>query len=108
MKEKFSVKGMTCSACSAGIERTVRRLNGVEKADVSLMLESMIVEYDERVLSREEIMQAVVDLGYQASLFDESAVDDLKPQHDILKKRFFISLIFCIIFKKILLKTKTN
>lgn len=64
MKEKFSVTGMTCSACSAGIERTLNKMDGVEEADVSLMGESMNVEYDEKVVSREQIIAAVEDLGY--------------------------------------------
>ena len=67
MKEKFSVTGMTCSACSAGIERAVCRLEGVKKADVSLMGESMTVDYDEQALSREKIIQAVIELGYGAT-----------------------------------------
>ena len=46
-KEKFSITGMTCTACSAGIEKSVCRLQGVQKADVSLMGECMHVEYDE-------------------------------------------------------------
>ena len=47
MKEKFSITGMTCSACSSGIERSVGRVNGVKKVEVSLMGECMVVEYDE-------------------------------------------------------------
>ena len=57
MKEKFSVTGMSCAACSAGIERTVKRLHGVKNAEVSLMGESMVVEYDEKQLPRENIIK---------------------------------------------------
>ncbi|MBQ8229566.1 MAG: heavy metal translocating P-type ATPase [Clostridia bacterium] len=96
MKEKFSVTGMTCAACSAGIERTVKKLNGVDSAEVSLMGECMTVEYDENILKSEEIIQAVVGLGYGAALFDENALKERKPQPDKLKKRFFLSLVFLI------------
>ena len=72
MKEKFSVSGMTCSACSSGIERAVRRLDGVECADVSLMGESMQVEYDEQLISAEKIIQTVNDLGYRAEKYNEN------------------------------------
>ncbi len=96
MKDKFSVTGMSCSACSSSIERTVERLNGVKKAEVSLMAETMLVEYDEALLSREKIIQAVVDLGYGAELYNERVLDARKPQPDKLKKRFFLSLIFLI------------
>ena len=74
MKEKFSVTGMTCSACSSGIERTLNKMDGVKEASVSLMGESMNVEYDENVVTREQIIAAVNDLGYGAALYDEAAV----------------------------------
>lgn len=96
MKEKFSVTGMSCAACSAGIERTVKRLHGVKNAEVSLMGESMVVEYDEKQLSRENIIKAVVDLGYGASIFDENVLKERKPQPNKLKLRFFLSLGFLI------------
>lgn len=96
MRDKFSITGMTCSACSAGIERTVSRLNGVERVEVSLMGESMVVEYDDKRLTREEIVQTVIDLGYGASIYNENLLKEGKPQPDTLKKRFFISLIFLI------------
>ena len=51
MKQKFNVTGMTCSACSAHVEKAVSRLDGVQKAEVSLMTNSMTVQYDEAVLS---------------------------------------------------------
>ena len=50
MREKFSVTGMSCSACSAGIERTLNKTDGVIKVEVSLMGECMTVEYDENVV----------------------------------------------------------
>ena len=96
MKEKFSVTGMSCAACSAGIERTLRKLNGIQTADVSLMGESMIVEYDENAVSRDDIIQAVVDLGYGAKVYEEKILEERKPQPERLKKRFLLSLIFLI------------
>lgn len=37
MEQRFSVTGMTCAACSAGIQKTVGKMDGVRKAEVSLM-----------------------------------------------------------------------
>ena len=96
MKEKFSITGMTCSACSAGIERTVQKLNGVKCADVSLMGESMVVEYDETRLSKAQIFQAVEGLGYGIDNYDENLFQAKKPQPDKLKKRFLCSLAFLL------------
>ena len=96
MKEKFSITGMSCAACSAGIEKTVSRLDGVESVEVSLMGESMLVAYNEKTIAREDIIAVVVHLGYGAALFDENHLKESKPQPNKLKKRFFISLISLI------------
>ena len=96
MKEKFTVTGMTCSACSAGIERTVQKLQGVNTADVSLMGESMVVEYDEHTLTREQIIQAVEGLGYGIEEYDENVLKEKKPQPNVLKRRFLLSLVFLL------------
>ncbi len=96
MKEKFSITGMTCSACSSGIERTVNRLDGVMSAEVSLMGECMSVEYDAEKVTRENIIDTVVNLGYGIFDYDENQLDASKAQPIKLKKRFFISLIFLL------------
>ncbi len=96
MKEKFSVTGMTCTACSAGIERTLNRIEGIEKAEVSLMAETMTVSFDESLVSIEDIVAAVVDLGYGAKVYDERILEAKKIQPNKLKRRFFLSLIFLL------------
>ena len=96
MKKKFTVTGMSCAACSAGIERTVKKLNGVIKVGVSLMGECMDVEYDERVLSQKEIENAVVGLGYGISPYDENVLKERKENSNALKRRFFLSLVFLL------------
>ena len=67
-KQKFNVTGMTCSACSAHVEKAVNKLEGVKRAEVSLMTNSMSVDYDEKTLTPDGIIQAVVQAGYGASL----------------------------------------
>ncbi|MEA4932238.1 MAG: heavy metal translocating P-type ATPase [Lawsonibacter sp.] len=67
-KQKFNITGMTCSACSAHVEKAVRKLPGVQAADVNLLANSMTAEYDETALSADGILQAVTDAGYGASL----------------------------------------
>lgn len=96
MKEKFCVTGMSCSACSAGIERAVSKLDGVRSVSVSLMGESMSVDYDETVVNNDNIKQAVLGLGYGIDKYDENALKERKPQPNKLKKRFFLSLIFLL------------
>ncbi len=96
MKEKFTVTGMTCSACSSGIERRLNKMDGVALAEVSLMGECMTVEYDEARLSSKEIVREVESLGYGAFPFDENALRARKPQPNGLKRRFLLSLLFLL------------
>ena len=67
-KQKFNITGMTCSACSARVEKVVRGLEGVQKADVNLLANSMVVEFDEGALSSDTIIKAVEEAGYGAHL----------------------------------------
>ena len=94
MKKKYTITGMTCAACSAGIERTVKKLNGVASAAVSLMGESMEAEFDETLVSDEEIKSAVTALGYGA--YDYGQAPQKKRAGSFLKYRFWISLVLLI------------
>ncbi|WP_283123784.1 heavy metal translocating P-type ATPase [Angelakisella massiliensis] len=67
-KQKFNVTGMTCSACSAHVEKAVQKVPGVSQVTVNLLQNSMQVSWDDTVSSADTIIAAVVDAGYGASL----------------------------------------
>ena len=67
MKKKFDVYGMTCGACSAHVEKSVSKVEGVEKVSVNLLQNSMQVDYDETVTNAQKIIEAVEKGGYGAS-----------------------------------------
>ncbi len=71
IKEKYAVTGMTCSACSSHVEKSVGKLPGMEKISVNLLTNSMQVEYDEAVCDTEKIIAAVEKGGYGASLMKD-------------------------------------
>ena len=54
MKQIFQVTGMSCAACSANVERAVRKLDGIESAEVNLLANRLTVEYDPQQLSAGE------------------------------------------------------
>ncbi len=68
MKQSFTVTGMTCSACSAHVEKAVSHLEGVRSVAVSLMTNSMTVEYDEQRTGDGQIIAAVEKSGYGAAV----------------------------------------
>lgn len=95
MKKRYSVTGMTCAACSSGIERSVKKLDGVSYCAVSLMGESMDVEFDEGVLSDEKIKNTVFALGYGAYDFGK-APQKKKNGFSPLFIRFLISIVLLV------------
>ena len=68
MKQKFDVTGMTCSACSSRVEKTVRGLDGVREVSVNLLTNSMQVDFEEETLRTEQIIEAVEKAGYGAAV----------------------------------------
>ena len=68
MKKEFNVTGMTCAACQANVEKTVKKLPGVESVSVNLLNENMSVSYTEKEVTDDKIINAVISIGYGASL----------------------------------------
>jgi len=69
----FDVKGMTCAACSAHVEKSVRKLKGVSDVSVSLLTNSMEVQFDPAAVTPDAICRAVASGGYSASPRGEAA-----------------------------------
>ena len=71
MNEKFDVTGMSCSACSSHVEKSVSKLEGIKTVSVNLLTNSMQVEYDETKLDTGKIIEAVEHAGYGASVKED-------------------------------------
>jgi len=97
--EKFNVTGMTCSACSAHVEKSVKKLNGVKSVNVNLLQNNMHVDFDETAVSVDDIINAVVSGGYGASVAGkEQEKKDNKIDNEIsnMKFRLIVSLV-CLV-----------
>ena len=70
MKQKYDITGMTCSACSSRVEKSVSKLEGIGTVSVNLLTNSMQVEYPDGALTTEEIISCVEKAGYGAVLAD--------------------------------------
>ena len=95
MTKKFSVGGMSCSACSSGIERNISRLDGVINVMVSLLAKEMTVEFDENKISVEKIIAVVKKLGYTAEEYGAKS-DKKLSDTERMKRRFILSLIILL------------
>ena len=111
-KQKFAVTGMTCSACSSHVEKSVSKLEGTSQVSVNLLTNSMQVVYEEDICSDEMIISAVEKAGYGASLMVEenSLTDKQKNKTGIsqnaanaekenhkMKVRLSISIVFMVL-----------
>lgn len=98
MKQRFDVTGMTCSACSAHVEKGVSKLAGVKNVSVSLLQNSMTVEYDESALNEQQIINAVKHAGYGATVAGSKKVENVtvKSSADAMKKRMLWSIVFLV------------
>ena len=101
--EQYNVTGMSCAACSARVEKAVSKVPGVTSCSVSLLTNSMGVE---GTASFDEIIRAVQDAGYGASLkgasgqqMSASAAEEALEDHEtpVLKRRLIASIGFLLV-----------
>ena len=102
-KETFDVTGMSCSACSARVEKAVGKLVGADNVSVNLLTNSMQVNFDEAKISVAAIVEAVVNAGYGASPKKSAAqVKTSTPERTIdkeisdMRTRLTWSIIFLL------------
>ncbi len=106
MKQKFTVTGMTCSACSAHVEKAVCKLEGVSSVNVNLLGGSMQVDFDPAQQNNDSIISAVIASGYGAQLpggekagakkAAATGVPDMQEELKGMKRRLIFSFCFFI------------
>ena len=102
--EQYTVNGMSCAACTARVEKAVSGIEGVASCSVSLLTNSMSVE---GTADSKEIIEAVRNAGYTASLKKDNSKQNLQSYSDedalkdretpVLKRRLISSLGFLIV-----------
>lgn len=100
--QRYIITGMSCTACSARVEKAVMKEEGVESCCVNLLTNSMTVEGS---ASKESIIKAVRAAGYDAepknteestpAVSDDNLLTDTETPK--LKKRLFLSSVFLLI-----------
>ena len=96
--ETLSIGGMTCAACSARVEKVLRKLEGVQSSSVNLATEKATVVYDPGILRLSAIKEAITKAGYQALETSKSTVDEDKLRREkeirVLKIKFIVAVSF--------------
>jgi len=91
----LSIDGMTCSACSNGLEKYLNKQNGILNASVNLVMANAKVEYDEKVLNQEKIEEFVKQAGFKSlGEFKEIKVENKGKKEKI---KFIVFTVLAII-----------
>lgn len=62
----LSIEGMTCSACSNGLEKYLNKQNGIANASVNLVMANALIEYDEKLLNQSDLERFVAKAGFKS------------------------------------------
>ena len=91
----LSIEGMSCSACSNGIEKYLNKQNGIFDAKVNLVMANATITYDEKILDIPKIEKYIEKSGYKSlGLFKNFNIEKKKKNEKLL---FIIFSIFAII-----------
>ncbi len=93
MEKNLKITGMTCSACSGRIERTLNKLDGITEAKVNFATEKLYVTFDEKTISEDGIVSAIKKAGYG---IEDKQAKEAMPPHKKLLIRFIISAVFAV------------
>ena len=62
----LSIDGMTCSACSNGLEKYLNKQNGIMQANVNLVMANASIIYDENILNIDKLNEFVKQAGFKS------------------------------------------
>lgn len=102
----LSIEGMTCSACSNGLEKYLNKQNGVYQASVNLVMANATIEYDEKILQQEKLEQFVKQAGFKSlGEFKEIKMEQKTKRDKIL---FIVFTILAIVLMYIAMGHMVN
>lgn len=91
----FQVQGMTCGGCEAGVRLAVRKLDGVERVEVSYEKGRAEVTYEPAKVTPEKIIAAIAELGYTATLIETNSQEGASRGANSTLARFVHGLRCC-------------
>ena len=92
----LAVDGMTCSACSNGLEKYLNKQKGIVNASVNLIMSNALIEYDEKILNQEKIEEFIKQAGFKSlGLYKDVEQKDNRKKEKI---KFIIFTVLAIIF----------
>ncbi len=96
-KRTIPVVGMACSSCSAHVEKTLSEQKGVTSASVNLATRAALVEYDDAVITLEQMKAAVNAIGFDLVIEQDRSVEEIKRrEYSLLKRKTLLAWLFAV------------
>lgn len=96
MIQNLPVEGMTCAACVARVEKTLKKVNGVSNATVNLAAETVRIEFDAKAVSLQTIADRLHESGYELIIKKEpDTVSERLLDREIHIRRDFLLSLAC-------------
>lgn len=97
-KKTIAVLGMMCAGCSANVERRLRSMEGVASAAVNLPARTVLVEYEPKVVTLEQMKAGLAAIGYDMVIDEDRDVEALERQSYVrLRRRVAVSWVFALL-----------
>ena len=84
-KVLLKIGGMTCSACSSGLEKYLNKQDGIESAAVNLVMNNANIQYDEQKLTLEQIEKFIEKAGFESLGIDNFQKEEKKQNNQKYK-----------------------
>ena len=98
MKCTLPVIGMACSACSANVERTLKGLDGVADASVSLLSRTATITYEPEQITLEQMKEAINALGYDLVIAQDESVEAItRREYTLLRRRTILAWVLSVL-----------
>ena len=98
VKKTIAVLGMRCAGCSASVEDTLRKMDGVASANVNLAARSALIEFDEKKVAPEQMKAALADLDFDMVIEDDRDVQaEERKNFTRLRNRVILSWVFALL-----------
>jgi Cu+-exporting ATPase len=79
---QLDIEGMTCASCVSHVEKGIKKIPGIDMANVNLATEKATVSYDPESVSPEDIVKSVFDSGYGATVSSEEKKDEAERKKE--------------------------
>ena len=97
-KVLLKIDGMTCSACSSGLEKFLNKQDGIKQASVNLVMNNASIEYDEKILDIPQIEKFVEKAGFESLGIDKLEKEEKKKTNEKYKLIFLTILAIIILY----------